>query len=65
MRGARRPWNWAGSKPIFTVANALLFAAPAVVVDPQSVVDILGTQNGRGGSVGQKHPRYRSMCWSS
>ena len=38
---------------IFTIANALLFARPAGVVEPDRLVDILGTQNGSPGKIGQ------------
>jgi hypothetical protein len=38
---------------IFTIADALLFARPAGVVEPDRLVDILGTQNGSPGKIGQ------------
>jgi predicted permease len=44
---------------IFTIANALLFARPAGVVDPDRIVDVLGVENGRGGNIGQiAYPNY-------
>jgi predicted permease len=44
---------------IFTIANALLVARPAGVVEPDRLVDILGTQSGSAGKIGQtSYPNY-------
>src|SRR5262245_38471559 len=44
---------------IFTIANALLLGPAPGVQDVDRLVDILGTQNGRSGTVGQiSYPDY-------